>query len=479
MRQAITATISNVARAVDLVGLGLAFGLAAWLAAGDAAHMPFSEVLALRVKLQNFVMFALMVLLWSAILSQLGLYRSYIYRQRTREARDVVIGMLGCTGALLILHELLSIQLIGLEFLSLFWVSATSVALTGRLLLRLALRQSRRDGRNVRHVLIVGSNPRAIQLARRIEAVPELGYQVLGFVDRPWSGAGALSSAGYTMVSGFDDFPDYIARHVVDEVMLCLPFKSLYESSSQIVAQCEEQGITARLVSDLLTPRVGRSHVERFEDTLVLTIHTGGMRGWAMSVKRAIDLSISAAALIMLAPIMLAIALLIRARSPGPVFFIQERMGLNKRRFRLYKFRTMVPDAEKELAKIEHLNEVSGPVFKIRNDPRITPVGRFLRRTSLDELPQLINVLKGDISLVGPRPLPVRDYESFNTAWHRRRFSVKPGITCLWQVMGRSSIPFERWMELDMQYIDQWSLLLDLQILLKTIPAVVKGSGAS
>ena len=187
----------------------------------------------------------------------------------------------------------------------------------------------------------------------------------------------------------------------------------------------------------------------------------------------------SAIALLSLAPVMLIIAVLIRLRSPGPVFFLQDRMGLNKRRFRLYKFRTMVPDAEKQIAQLEHLNEVSGPVFKIRNDPRVTPLGRFLRKTSLDELPQLINVLMGDMSLVGPRPLPVRDYESFNTAWHRRRFSVKPGITCLWQVMGRNSIPFEQWMALDMQYIDQWSLLLDLQILVKTIPAVLKGSGAS
>ena len=197
-----------------------------------------------------------------------------------------------------------------------------------------------------------------------------------------------------------------------------------------------------------------------------------------MIIKRMLDLVGSAVSLILLLPSLLAVAVLIRLRSPGPIFFVQERMGLNKRRFKLYKFRTMVVNAEEKIGALEHLNEVAGPAFKLRNDPRITPLGRVLRKTSLDELPQLFNVLKGDMSLVGPRPLPVRDYEGFNTTWHRRRFSVKPGITCLWQVMGRSSIPFERWMELDMQYIDQWSLLLDLQIILKTIPAIMKGSGA-
>lgn len=138
----------------------------------------------------------------------------------------------------------------------------------------------------------------------------------------------------------------------------------------------------------------------------------------------------------------------------------------------------MVKDAEKKQAQLEDLNEVTGAAFKIKNDPRITKVGRILRKTSIDELPQLINVLKGDMSMVGPRPLPVRDYNEFNTDWHRRRFSVRPGITCLWQINGRSSVQFEKWMKLDMEYIDQWSLMLDFSIMLKTIPAVIRGSGA-
>jgi lipopolysaccharide/colanic/teichoic acid biosynthesis glycosyltransferase len=176
--------------------------------------------------------------------------------------------------------------------------------------------------------------------------------------------------------------------------------------------------------------------------------------------------------------VFLLVAALIRLTSKGPVFFRQTRIGYGKRPFEILKFRTMVVDAEKLMSQVEHLNETNGPTFKLKNDPRITPLGRFLRKSSLDEIPQLVNVFLGDMSLVGPRPLPVRDYEGFSKDWHRRRFSVKPGITCLWQVMGRSSISFDEWMALDMRYIDQWSVWLDIKILFQTIPAVFRGSGA-
>ena len=202
------------------------------------------------------------------------------------------------------------------------------------------------------------------------------------------------------------------------------------------------------------------------------------MYGWKVAVKRSLDIVISALLLVILSPLALITAIAIKIESPGPVHFVQERVGLNKRRFRLYKFRSMVKDAELTQAELEGLNECSGAAFKIKNDPRITPVGKILRKTSIDELPQLFNVLKGDMSLVGPRPLPVRDYNGFNEDWQRRRFSVPPGITCLWQVGGRCNTSFENWMELDLEYIDKWSLLLDIKIIAKTIPAVLQGSGA-
>jgi len=221
-----------------------------------------------------------------------------------------------------------------------------------------------------------------------------------------------------------------------------------------------------------------RSHFGSDSEENLVTFYPGKLRGWPVFLKRAMDLCLTLIAIILSFPILIIVSLAIKFTSPGPILFIQNRVGLNKRRIRIYKFRTMVPDAEQKLAELEHLNEVEGPAFKIKNDPRITPLGRFLRRTSLDELPQLFNVLKGDMSLVGPRPLPLRDYNGFSEDWQRRRFSVRPGLTCLWQINGRSMINFDKWMKFDMEYIDNWSLWLDLKIMLKTIPAVFKGSGA-
>jgi lipopolysaccharide/colanic/teichoic acid biosynthesis glycosyltransferase len=179
-----------------------------------------------------------------------------------------------------------------------------------------------------------------------------------------------------------------------------------------------------------------------------------------------------------LSPLMLLIAVAIKVTSPGPAFFVRERYGFRKRRFRMFKFRTMVQHADKLQAGLESQNEVKGPAFKIRNDPRITPLGRILRKTSLDEIPQFLNVLKGEMSLVGPRPLPIRDVSRFDDAALMRRFSVKPGLTCLWQINGRSDTDFESWINLDLKYIDEWSLGLDLKILLQTVPVVLKARGA-
>ena len=300
-----------------------------------------------------------------------------------------------------------------------------------------------------------------------------------GFVDKKdRAGIKEFTKTGYHYISDFEGFPAYLRDHVVDEIAMFLPVKSLYREASTIIGLCEKHGIIVRLSADIFHLKIAKSGMEQVEGIQLLTIYTGTMGGFPILMKRLLDIVLSLVLLVFLSPLFMLVSFLITLASPGPVFFLQERVGLSKRRFRLCKFRTMVTDAEERLADLEAFNEASGPVFKIKNDPRITPIGRFLRKMSIDELPQLYNVLKGDMSLVGPRPLPVRDYEGFDEDWHRRRFSVRPGITCLWQVNGRSNVSFNQWMELDMVYIDNWSLGLDMKILLKTIPAVMKGSGA-
>jgi exopolysaccharide biosynthesis polyprenyl glycosylphosphotransferase len=245
-----------------------------------------------------------------------------------------------------------------------------------------------------------------------------------------------------------------------------------------IVHQCEEQGIIVRVRTGISRLQVARSYMDELEGVPVMTFQSGPPDSWQLIMKRVIDILGSMALLLALAPLFAVVMLLIRLESQGSIFFAQERIGLNKRRFRMLKFRTMVDGADRLQHTLEDLNEADGPVFKIKRDPRITRVGKLLRRFSIDELPQLINVLMGDMSLVGPRPLPVRDVERIDIRWQKRRFSIKPGITCLWQVSGRSDIGFNEWVRLDLDYIDRWSLGLDLVILLKTIPAVFKGPGA-
>jgi exopolysaccharide biosynthesis polyprenyl glycosylphosphotransferase len=281
------------------------------------------------------------------------------------------------------------------------------------------------------------------------------------------------------LICDFDGFLAFVRDNVVDEVVVTLPIKSCYFEASRIATLCEEQGITTHVLPNLFESKLARSKTEALDYDSLITLPRGVPEGWTLHVKRLMDIVISLAGIICFAPVFLIVGALIRLTSPGPAYFVQKRLGLNKRLISVYKFRTMVLGAEQQQVDLEHLNEVAGPVFKIKNDPRVTSVGKFLRKTSIDELPQLFNVLRGDMSLVGPRPLPLRDYRGFEQDWQRRRFSIRPGITCLWQITGRSSIHFDRWMELDMEYIDRWSVWLDLQILIRTVPAVLRGSGAA
>jgi len=438
----------------------------------------WAEFLSLRIKVGNFLIFGAFLLFWHAIFSSFGLYESHRLSRRRDELYDILRATSLGTFIVLVAAVMFRIRMATPMFLFVFWALSTLATMASRFALRSVLKGVRLHGRNLRNMLIIGTNQRALDFAKRIDAKPELGYRIVGFVDEEWSGIAEFFRAGYPLSCDFSGLPDMLRSTVIDEVVLAVPVRSLHSQASDIASLCEQQGIIVRFI-DVFDLKASQSRAEEFEGQTVITHFRGSLDGWAALVKRGIDIVISLVVLALISPVLLVTAILIKLTSPGPVLFVQKRLGLNKRHFGVFKFRTMVVDAEKRMQEIEHLNEVSGPVFKIKNDPRITSLGRLLRKTSIDELPQLWNVLKGDMSLVGPRPLPVRDYEGFSQDWQRRRFSVRPGITCLWQVKGRSSIPFEQWMELDLQYIDRWSLWLDFEILLRTIPAVLRGSGAA
>src|SRR5271166_4667131 len=469
----------NALKLFDLAVMMGCFLAATWVELRQTqTGLSFSEVLSMRIKLSNFLLFAGLMFVWHVIFSSFGLYGSRRFAGRRRDVTDYAKASTVGAVFLLLAAAVVHIRLVTHLFIVVFWMATMLATAGSRLLLRSVLERIRLHGRNLRFMLVVGTNRRAIEFAHRMMRSPELGYRIVGFVDQEWHGLQQIEQTGLPLVSDFENLPNYLRKTVIDEVVMTLPMRSLHEHGAAITSICEEQGVTIRVLNNLFDLKGKRAQAEELEGATLMTHYAGMAEGWPVIVKRALDIAASTV-LVLLAPLLAVVAILIKLTSPGPVLFAQHRLGLNKRRFSICKFRTMVPDAEQKMREIEHLNEVSGPVFKIKHDPRITPIGKFLRKTSIDELPQLFNVLKGDMSLVGPRPLPLRDYEGFSEDWQRRRFSVRPGVTCLWQIGGRSSISFEKWMELDLQYIDKWSLWLDLEILLKTIPAVLKGSGAA
>jgi exopolysaccharide biosynthesis polyprenyl glycosylphosphotransferase len=441
-----------------------------------------TQFLSMRVKLQNLLIFLALLWAWNIIFTRLGLYDSKRLSTRLAELTDVIKATSLGTLFIATTGFLLKFSMISPSFIVIFWLLTTFVAIGSRLVLRTWLRYIRAKGKNSHNMLIVGTNRRALDFARAIRSRPELGYKIVGFADDEWLGLSELRADGFSLVCGLTTLPTFIRHNVVDEIVIALPIRSFHPDACGIATLCEQQGIIFRLLSDLFNLKCALPESEEVEGAGLITHYTTAMTGWPRVAKRILDFTVALVLLILLAPFLIAIGILIKLTSRGPVLFVQKRIGLNKRPFNIHKFRTMVVNAEDKLKEIEHLNEVSGPVFKIKKDPRLTPIGGFLRKTSIDELPQLLDVLRGEMSLVGPRPLQLRDYDLFTQScedWQRCRFSVLPGITCLWQINGRSLLPFEKWMELDLQYVRKWSLWLDLKILAKTVPVVLRGSGAA
>jgi exopolysaccharide biosynthesis polyprenyl glycosylphosphotransferase len=424
--------------------------------------------------------FRLLVTALVAALGLPGLFESlglYVSQRRTALSRIV---------AHLFTASALSTGLIALTALAvrapvdpLFPIACGAAQLAVFAVFRVALFSTlhlvRRRGHNYRSVLVVGSGPRAHQARRVIEAHPEWGLRLIGFVDdcdSPIDG-----SLGGERIYKFSEIPELFRVQVIDEVVVACP-RSLLPQIGAVIGMCAAVGVPVTILSDLFGDFLPLPRSTQFGSLPALSFAIVHHSHAKLVVKRAFDVLGAAALLALVSPILAAAAIAIKATSRGPVLFRQLRCGLYGRRFAMLKLRTMYDDAESRRREVEHLNELSGPVFKIRKDPRITPVGRWLRRWSIDELPQLWNVLRGDMSLVGPRPPIPGEVDQYLT-FQRRRLSMRPGLTCLWQVRGRNEIEFEEWVKLDLEYIDSWSLGQDLLILLHTLPAVLRGQGAS
>jgi len=413
-------------------------------------------------------------LVWLPIFDQLGLYAS----QRRRDLLGVLARVAAAAGIGATLIVALDAALgRPVPLADALGLAAVQFTVLGgvRLLAWGVLRLLRRRGRNYRTVIILGSGSRARQVSDEILAHPEWGLRILCFFDD--QDVPVDPAIPVEMVRKLTDLPGIFTENVVDEALLACP-RSLLPRIAPAVGLLAEVGVPVTLLSDLFGDLVPPPRTTRFGSITALSFAPVHHSRVQLVAKRAVDVIGSVALLLVSAPALGIAALLVKTTSPGPVFFRQVRCGHRGRPFTMLKLRTMYIDAEQRRKDLEALNEMDGPVFKIRNDPRVTPVGRWLRRFSLDEMPQLWNVLRGDMSLVGPRP-PLPAEVARYCHRERRRLSMRPGLTCLWQVSGRNRICFHDWVELDLSYIDRWSLATDVRILLRTPRAVLRGDGAS
>ncbi|MFW6140899.1 MAG: sugar transferase [Acidobacteriota bacterium] len=422
-----------------------------------------------------FVLLLFVVVTWCFMLCLNGMYQP----MRTRPFSEILWIIIKSTfftslacGTIVFLFKL---QFVSRLFFIIFVFVSFVFILVEKLAVFSIMHYVRKRGYNYRRILVVGKGKRAAGFIERVKNHPEWGIRIIGAVDDEPERK-VENNKEIKFVGNLNDLQQILHKNAIDEVVFVVP-RSRLNHLGDAIHSCEIEGVKATVAVDLFDMWIARSRPTEIDGIPLLTFETTVAEEWQLFIKRAMDLIISGLAIILLSPLMLIVAILIKATSSGPVFYVQKRLGLNGRKFNLYKFRTMFKDAEKKLSEVKDYNEVDGPVFKIKNDPRITPVGKILRKFSIDELPQLFNVFVGHMSLVGPRP-PIPDEVDQYESWQRRRLSMRPGITCLWQVSGRNKLSFKEWMELDLKYLDNWSLWLDFKILIKTVPVVIFGIGA-
>ncbi len=425
---------------------------------------------------KNAVIVASSIPLWLTFLSLQGAYKDIRTKNGWLEFGIILKSGALATIALGSFIFIFKLTLTSRLFIATYSLMSVMLLTVARLFLDRFFDGIHAKGYNQVNILIVGTGKRAQDFIKVVKEHANWGLRIVGLIDDE-HGMYGKDIEGLRVLGRLQDIPFVLHRIVVDRVIFVVPRLWLNRIDEAILA-CEREGINTSISMDLYNLRIAKVRQTDFSGFPLLEFETFSAKQWQLFLKRAVDIILSLVLAIVFAPIILLTTLTVKATSKGPILFKQVRSGLNGRKFTLYKFRTMIEGAEMRRRELEKMNEMEGPVFKIKKDPRITPVGRILRRLSIDEIPQLINVLKGDMSIVGPRPpLPVE--VDLYKMWQRRRLSLKPGLTCIWQVSGRNKIQFEKWMEMDLKYIDEWSLWLDFKILFKTVFVVLFGYGAS
>jgi len=479
------AFIANVMKIMDAIVIIISFVLSYFIDDLFRSIYDFHEMAyAISPTFQGLYYFSMMnwpltlsiVPIWLSMLSLLGEYRDFRTRHFKQELIIVIKAALLSLVVLGSIFFILQMKFTSRLYVGIFTITTGLCLIAEKRLNSVLLDRIHEHGFNQINLLIVGTGRRAQEFIRVVKEHSNWGLRIVGLIDDE-HGMYGKEIEGHRVLGRIQDIPFILHRKVIDRVIFVVPRLWLHRLDDVILA-CEREGIATSISMDLYDLRIAQMRQTNFNGFPLLEFETLHAKEWQLFIKRAMDIVLSLFFLVITSPIYLITAIAIKLNSKGPVFFSQVRCGVNGRKFTLYKFRSMVVGAEMKKKLIEKMNEMDGPVFKVKHDPRITKVGRIIRKLSIDELPQLINVLKGDMSIVGPRPpLPV-EVEMYEL-WQRRRLSLKPGITCVWQVSGRNNVNFDRWMEMDLDYIDNWSLLLDIKILIKTFFVVLTGYGAS
>lgn len=418
----------------------------------------------------------LAVLIWVSTMSYYRVYDNFRIKPFPETMWNVVL-----TGGISVIFLgsatfLMKMQVASRSYIAVFII--TGVVLMGmeKAVLSKIVHMILRSGYNLINILIVGTGQRAQHLIEAVKAHSDWGMQIVGLVDDDPKLLGK-QIMGYPVIGRIRDIPRILHNTIIDRVMFVVP-RMWLNRIEEAIRHCEIEGISTAVCVDLYRPKLAKMRMSDFAGIPLIMFQTSMAKEWQLFFKRTTDWIISFVAVLILLPVFIFAVIGVKLSSRGPILFRQTRCGLNGRKFSLYKFRSMYVGAEMRKKELERQNIMGGPVFKMKRDPRVTRFGRFMRRFSIDELPQLFNVLRGDMSLVGPRP-PIPDEVDMYETWHRRRLSMKPGLTCIWQVSGRNKVDFEHWMDMDLQYIDKFSLWLDFTILVRTVFVVLTGYGAA